>query len=368
MSSARAAMQYSRKQVAFGMRALAAAGVVDSLWSGLSCYNGSKLTMSAFDVDAATMSPLDTHKFDASSFEDALYMGDGTFPSDCGTGEQLSLFAKLHQRSGKACVAFISNRYASWISAQASKMYSDGLPAYDMNCAMFARQGDVQTFATTNTNVEPPPLGGCRLAIAPNHGIAVLGDSIEETVVRAIYADLAVQTMFDMHCSGDSAMVADTTFIQKANNTWDCVRKYPELRALRKRMALPDWWDRIELNEYNESDLEELQIVADVDIWPSTLIARVGGTLSVQPSKYTIRLANGRHLDVSDSVFSRLNHSFDPNVRVIPLVDEACVVIEALKHISVGDPLCFDYTTTEEPVLAEPFVDIETGKMVGSQQ
>ena len=47
-------------------------------------------------------------------------------------------------------------------------MFQDALPAYDLNCAMYARAGDVARFDADSTS-----LRDCRLAILPNHAIAL---------------------------------------------------------------------------------------------------------------------------------------------------------------------------------------------------
>lgn len=65
------------------------------------------------------------------------------------------------------------------------------------------------------------------------------------------------------------------------------------------------------------------------------------------------------------SVFTRINHSFSPNLRCTPMPETEQVEFRALRRIAKGEPLSFDYTTTEEPILATPFVDFETGKPVG---
>jgi SET domain-containing protein len=69
--------------------------------------------------------------------------------------------------------------------------------------------------------------------------------------------------------------------------------------------------------------------------------------------------------DGSDSVWMRSNHSFDPNCCVTPQVATETVVWTAEKDIFPDDMLTFDYTTTEESVLASPFVDFDTGIAVG---
>lgn len=132
------------------------------------------------------------------------------------------------------------------------------------------------------------------------------------------------------------------------------------------------WWNRVELSEFHDDDLDELQLLAACDLPASTILARVGGTIVTDPTKYTIRLANQRHLNMEDggglsgSVFGYINHSFSPNVRCIPDPQRERVVFETLSYVRRGEPLSFDYTTTEADAFAAPFVDIETGREVGS--
>ena len=111
--------------------------------------------------------------------------------------------------------------------------------------------------------------------------------------------------------------------------------------------------------------------MAAVNIPGETVLAKVGGVVYPEPTKYTIRLANNRHVHMDDgggsddSVFGRINHSFSPNVRAVPLPDEECVAFVALRLIKQGESLSFDYTTTEERAFAAPFTDVITGERVG---
>ena len=70
-------------------------------------------------------------------------------------------------------------------------------------------------------------------------------------------------------------------------------------------------------------------------------------------------------LGSSEFVFYGLNHSFDPNLKCTPYPEDECVVFETLRKVRANEPLCFDYTTTEESKLANPFVDLVTGEKVG---
>ena len=52
----------TRKEIAFGLRALAQSNVIQLMWTGISYFDGKYYTISKRDVDARRMSPLDTHK------------------------------------------------------------------------------------------------------------------------------------------------------------------------------------------------------------------------------------------------------------------------------------------------------------------
>jgi len=89
----------------------------------------------------------------------------------------------------------------------------------------------------------------------------------------------------------------------------------------------------------------------------------------LRPTKYSLKKDDGVHLDIK-SEMRYTNHSFIPNavVRFPPKTavdnqDAHKVVLEALDLIPEGSDITIDYTKTESH-LAEPFVDIVTGREV----
>ena len=270
----------SRKKVAFGMRALAAAGVVrDTLWSALSFFDADEevLTLTAPDGDAAEMSPLDTRKVRCDIRADHGQSMAQTHTSAVLSGDHAALLAELHRRSGATSCCVITNTRASWLAAQPASAFGGALPAYDLNCAMYARAGDVARFDDEGSS----SLSACRLAVLPNHAVALFGSSIEQVVMRAIYADLAMRTIHAVHATGGNAVVAEHSIVEAANAEWDANPTFsscPELKMLRKRMNLPQWWDRVDLTEYNDDDMDELSIVAARPIGAGTPLARVSAS------------------------------------------------------------------------------------------
>ena len=127
----------------------------------------------------------------------------------------------------------------------------------------------------------------------------------------------------------------------------------------------------VELSEFSDGNEDELQLLAANDIPPRTVIAQPTGRVVHKATKYSIRLSNFRHLLMDDgdgsnnSVFQRINHSFTPNCIAIPDDKDDKVVFETLRMIERGEPLSFDYTSTESEQFAAPFVDVETGRDVG---
>ena len=85
-----------------------------------------------------------------------------------------------------------------------------------------------------------------------------------------------------------------------------------------------------------------------------------------EPSKFTIHIGRGRHL-YAESVM-RMNHSFEPTIRLeLPAQHtddaDALLVLVADRKIEPGDPITFDYNTTEWE-MAEPFACAGTGRQV----
>lgn len=87
---------------------------------------------------------------------------------------------------------------------------------------------------------------------------------------------------------------------------------------------------------------------------PGEIVLRLEGRIVARPTRHTIQLGPGEHLEPSSPTacpWVYLNHSCAPNV----VVDVAHRVVIARHPIAAGDELRFDYDTTEWE-LAEPFV------------
>jgi hypothetical protein len=361
-----------RKNLAFGLRALAQAKVIQLMWTGISHFDGINYTISKRDVDAHNMSPLDTHKI---AFDQVSEEKNINFP----------LHAYLHQKTSKEVCILIHNKNASWLATQ--NWIQDALPAWDCNCAMFARSGEVTKIKVPYifdsldivNNIEKYNTtlnSETKIAILPNRAVAVFGNSINHAVMRSIYFNFAIDTMKDVIATGrENACEAEPQELLDQNFVWDNNPLFSnanhEMKILKKSMNLPLWWDRVDLTEFSDDNLDELSLLAAVDMPADTKIAKVGGKIVTKPTKYTIRLAPKVHLNMTDgggsddSIFTRLNHSFNPNLLAKPNPEEECITFKTLRTIKAGEQLTFDYTTTEDSTFAEPFVDLETGVAVG---
>lgn len=96
-----------------------------------------------------------------------------------------------------------------------------------------------------------------------------------------------------------------------------------------------------------------------------------------QPSRFSLRKEDGVHL-VVESIIRFTNHSFSPNAQILfpstsTTTDNATsnrhhrIVLQSVTSIEVGKEITIDYTQTEM-VMAEPFMDIKTGKRVGTNR
>eukprot|EP00041_Stephanoeca_diplocostata_P005477 m.62504 g.62504 ORF g.62504 m.62504 type:complete len:432 (+) comp15808_c0_seq1:132-1427(+) len=387
----------SRKDMTFAMRALAHSGVVQIKWTGCSFLDGDFLMLSKSDCHATHMSPLDTVKVSVEDLEKSFYDAktdeSNTIASVLEKHPKALLHYALHKLSGRSCCIVVNNLQSSWLAAQKEYRDRDCLPAWELQCAMFAQPGDIPSLdihhadalmPSSSTRFDEPSqhaksmylktMKGC---ILPNYATAVFGSNVMETTVKAMYLDYAIRAMQSIYATGGRDTVEEIPAAECArlNTLWDTSAHYnglEELTMLRSKMELPQWWDKMELIEYEGGNPDELQVVAASDLAPETVIGLVGGRVFPDPTKYTIRLATNRHLHMSDghgssgtSVFTRINHSFTPNLRCTPMPESEQVEFRALRRIAKGEPLSFDYTTTEEPLLASPFVDLETGKPVG---
>ena len=86
-----------------------------------------------------------------------------------------------------------------------------------------------------------------KVAILPNRAVAVFGETIQESIMRAIYFDFAVETMRAIEgMAGKPTVMSDEEVLQ-ANLVWDndlLYQNFPEVKALRKMMHLLPWWTR----------------------------------------------------------------------------------------------------------------------------
>lgn len=99
-------------------------------------------------------------------------------------------------------------------------------------------------------------------------------------------------------------------------------------------------------------------LIAIRDLAPGASILSVEGRLQSHPTRYSIQLDDGTHIEaeigLSESAmrvrhpWRYLNHSCDPNARI------AGRTVVALRAIRSGEQITFDYTTTEAS-MAEPF-------------
>ena len=354
------------------MRCMAQADLTNHLWSSISCLENNLLTITSTSADPRSMSPLDTYKFKVREDEDVSHHDPWS-----------NLHLMIHRLSKKNVVVHLSNHNTSWLASRRELDSMDRFPAYDTNCTMFAENGDIVSLNAPYDEfqaVDQKDLSGAKAVILPNRSCLLMANTVETAVMRAIYFDFSVSALMRIESTGGMSHhnEASEDEIKRRNSVWnndDVFRNCPEIDLLERRMKLPDWWAKVDVSEFNDDNVDELTLLAARDLAPNTTIARVGGCVVPESNKYTIRLANNRHLLMSDvpnsvnrqvpSVFSYINHSFRPNVRCIPDPNGECVVFETLRRIESGESLSFDYTSTEEPLFAEPFVDIETGRPVG---
>ncbi len=101
------------------------------------------------------------------------------------------------------------------------------------------------------------------------------------------------------------------------------------------------------------------RLVAVRDIPAGTLLFRIEGEPTNQPTRYSVQVGEGMHIDLGhghsdQEIFEHyfwrfLNHSCNPNVLIR---DQA---VHALRFIAAGDDVTFDYNTTEYD-MDEPFL------------
>lgn len=100
-------------------------------------------------------------------------------------------------------------------------------------------------------------------------------------------------------------------------------------------------------------------VFAQEDIREGLIIFYLKGTVSTQPTKYTVELGSQRHLtlpatrETSDDLaycWQYLNHNCEPNA----YLNTAELTFRALRNIERGEEISFNYLTTESK-MAVPF-------------
>ena len=93
------------------------------------------------------------------------------------------------------------------------------------------------------------------------------------------------------------------------------------------------------------------------------MVSEVAPRVIDTPTMYTIEHPNGTHLDIVSDL-NLGNHSFTPSAIVkFHHDDPSRVTFVAARLLAAGEPVTFDYTTTETS-MATPFVDDATGMLV----
>jgi len=99
------------------------------------------------------------------------------------------------------------------------------------------------------------------------------------------------------------------------------------------------------VEEANGRGLQTERCIAAGDV-----VIELSGRWVVAPSKYTIQLGEGQHLEPEDHQWALINHSCRPNLRV----DCERKIMLATRDIALGETLSFNYLSTEWD-LAAPF-------------
>ena len=105
------------------------------------------------------------------------------------------------------------------------------------------------------------------------------------------------------------------------------------------------------------------RLVAATDCGPSHdlfSMVLVPANLKPTPTYTSIQVGPNQHVECGERL-RYMDHSFQPTARIVVTMWTLRVV--SLKSIKRGDPITFDYNTTED-VMAQPFQDYATGKMV----
>ena len=284
----------SRKHLAFAMRCMSQANLTNHLWSSISCLENNFLTITSTSADPRTLSPLDTFKMKVSDEHPHHPTKD--------------LHLMVHRLSKKDIVVHLSNHNTAWLSSRAAFADIDRFPAYDTNFTMFAEKGDIMSLDAPYDDfhgINDLDLSRAKAVILPNRSCVLTANTVETAIMRAIYFDFSVSALMRIESTGGMSYhnEASDEEVKRRNSIWnndDVFRNCPEIDLLERRMRLPDWWGKVDVSEFNDDNVDELTLLAARDLAPNTVIARVGGCIIPESNKYTIRLANNRHLLMSD--------------------------------------------------------------------
>lgn len=109
------------------------------------------------------------------------------------------------------------------------------------------------------------------------------------------------------------------------------------------------------------SKLGETQLQALVAMKAETCVLTIEiDRVRYEPDTFTIQVGPAHHF-MCESVIRYMDHSFTPSVRVERQGQH--LYLMALRDITAGDAITFDYNTTEFD-MRSPFNDYETGRRV----
>lgn len=101
----------------------------------------------------------------------------------------------------------------------------------------------------------------------------------------------------------------------------------------------------------SESRNRNKGVFTTTEIAAGDLILVLKGVICEYPDKYTIQLGRDIHLSAKSGIQDFINHSCSPNCAI----DNRKRILYAIKPISSGEELTFDYCTTEK-LCAVPFL------------
>ena len=89
--------------------------------------------------------------------------------------------------------------------------------------------------------------------------------------------------------------------------------------------------------------LKGKSLVAQKPIKEDSVLIKFEGTIINQPTKFSLQIDEGKHLDGPGNIDDYLNHSCAPNAHI----DFSNISLKALRHIKKGEEITFNYLTTE---------------------